>query len=44
MIIAHVDMDSFFCSCEIKKDNSLKGKPIIVGSTGKRGVVSTSSY
>lgn len=43
-IIAHVDMDCFFCACEEKKNPSLKSKPVIVGSTGTRGVVSTSNY
>ncbi|MBN2880824.1 DNA polymerase IV [Candidatus Woesearchaeota archaeon] len=44
MIIAHIDMDCFFCACELKRDYSLKGKPVIVGGLGKRGVVSTSNY
>ncbi|MFW6013961.1 MAG: DNA polymerase IV [Candidatus Nanoarchaeia archaeon] len=43
-IIAHVDMDCFFCQCEEKKFPELKGKPIIVGSTGERGVVSAANY
>ncbi len=44
--IAHVDMDCFFAACEEKKDPSLKGKPVIVGSlpTDKRGIVSTANY
>ncbi|MCB9362105.1 DNA polymerase IV [Candidatus Woesearchaeota archaeon] len=44
MFIAHVDMDCFFCACEEKRNPKLKGKPVIVGSTGQRGVVSTSNY
>lgn len=43
-VIAHIDMDCFYCSCEELKDPDLKGKPVIVGSIGKRGVVSTSNY
>ncbi|MFO7711542.1 MAG: DNA polymerase IV [Candidatus Woesearchaeota archaeon] len=43
-MIAHVDMDCFFCACEIKRNPELSGKPVIVGSTGSRGVVSTANY
>jgi DNA polymerase IV (archaeal DinB-like DNA polymerase) len=44
MIIAHVDMDCFFAACEEKYNLSLKGKPLIIGGLGKRGVVSTANY
>ena len=42
--IAHFDLDSFFVSVEVLLNPALKGKPVIVGGSAERGVVSTCSY
>ena len=43
-IIMHVDMDAFFASVEQLDHEEYRGKPLIVGGIGGRGVVSTCSY
>jgi len=42
--IAHFDLDSFFVSVERLLNSRLEGKPVIIGGTSDRGVVSSCSY
>ena len=42
--IIHMDLDTFFVSCERLIDSSLNGKPILIGGTTDRGVVASCSY
>lgn len=42
--IVHMDLDTFFVSCERLLDSRLAGKPILIGGTSDRGVVASCSY
>ena len=43
-VISHFDLDSFFGSVELLQNSALKGKPVVIGGKGDRGVVASCSY
>jgi len=43
-VVLHLDMDAFFASVEEKLNPRLRGQPILVGGTERRGVVASANY
>ena len=43
-VIFHIDLNAFFASCEIAENPALKDKPVAIGGSSGRGVLTTANY
>jgi len=43
-VIFHIDLNAFFASCEMAQDPSLRDKPLGIGGSSSRGVLTTANY